>query len=586
MISRRVGAAAIACGLGVLAAVVGPPGDPEPAAGSGQDLPNIVVIMTDDQTITEQPMMETVGSRIGARGATFVNSFTNLSLCCPSRATFLTGQYAHNHRVRGNGTPEGGYPVLDHQNTLPVWLRESGYYTALIGKYLNMYESQPQPQTIPPGWSFWNGSTKTYSYYDFQLNENGALVDYGDDPGNYQTDVYTAKAVDLIEARAPAAQPFFLWLNYLAPHAGGPDPNPHLPLDCTEQMAKPAPRHASSFDSAPLPQPPSFNEADVSDKPSWVQGLPLLTDIAWLERAYRCRLESTQAADEGVGAVLDALAATGELDDTYVIYTSDNGFMLGEHRMRGGKNNVYEPAIRVPLMIRGPGIRAGEKVREMVINADLAPTIVSIAGAHAGLVMDGRSLLPVMRKPGIERGRELLIHAWHRNGDDDQNVFAVRTQRYLFALYENGEREMYDLEADPFELENVVDDPAYERARVRLASRLVQLRRCDGVECRLVPEVELRVAPRRLRRPSCRRRDVIARLEGPERGGVERLRLQLGGSRVARDDRAPFGARFQPGVLRAGDARLHAVIEMIDGRRRLVERVVRACRVTDSLPAR
>jgi arylsulfatase A-like enzyme len=458
-------------------------GTPPPlrgAASAAATRPNIVVVMTDDQARGSMQVMRNTKALIGARGVTFQRSFVNYSLCCPSRATFLTGQYMHNHQVAGNSPPNGGFnrfQALHAGNNLAVWLRRVGYYTALVGKYLNGYVNEP---LVPAGWSEWHAAAPyDQAVYDYILNENGVKTFHGDDPSDFKQDVLTNKSVALINRRAPQARPFFLWLTYTAPHWGGP-PDPNPPRNC-EGTATPAPRHAHAFDSKPLPKPPNFNEADISDKPARLRGRPLLgaTEIADIQRMYRCQLESLLSVDEGVKRVVAALRAHHELANTLVIYTSDNGFFHGEHRIPQGKERVYEESIRVPLMIRGPGMPPGEKVIRVTVNADLAPTIVDAANATPGLRMDGRSLIPLARNPGLDRRRGVLI--------EEPTFKAIRTERYLYAQYSTGERELYDLKLDPYELRSRQATPAYARTRSRLATRLQQLKNCAGAGCRISP---------------------------------------------------------------------------------------------------
>jgi N-acetylglucosamine-6-sulfatase len=443
--------------------------------------PNVLVIESDDQTVESMRVMDNVNSLIGDQGARFERSFVNYALCCPSRATFLTGQYMHNHGVLGNAPPDGGFDrfeALHGDNNLAVWLRRAGYYTAMIGKYLNGYGNDPP---VPPGWSEWRAAAPdTQAVYDYTLNENGALVHYGTDPADFKQDVLTRKAVNFVDRRAPRRKPFFLWLTYTAPHGGGPDPNPNPPSNCGD-TAKPASRHAHAFDSEPLPMPANFNEADVSDKPAAIRRHPLLGPgaIAAIRQRYRCRLESLLSVDEGVGAVVDQLRAQGELADTLLVFTSDNGFFHGEHRIPFGKLNIYEESIRVPLVMRGPGIPRGVTVNDLVINADLAPTIVDVASANPGLVMDGRSLIPVAQDPGIEQGRELLV--------EQPSFEAIRTERYMYAEHRTGEQELYDLNNDPFELRSRHADPAYAVVKAQLAARLHELQDCAGSSCRIHP---------------------------------------------------------------------------------------------------
>jgi N-acetylglucosamine-6-sulfatase len=447
-------------------------------AAAAETRPNVVVIESDDQTTESMRVMDHVNSVIGDKGATFKNNFVNFSLCCPSRSTFLTGQYAHNHGVVDNAPPDGGFPKfqsLHGNNNLAVWLQDSGYYTAMIGKYLS-YMNQT---SVPPGWSEWHaviqGSSQVYNY---TLDNNGTLSNYGQDPADFLDDVLTSKAANFINRVSPKPQPFFLWLTYTAPHVSGPDPNPNPPYDCSG-AAKPAPRHAHAFDSEPLPKPPSFNEADVSDKPAAIRSHPLMnaTQIANTQRHYRCALESLLSVDQGVQKVVDVLKAKGQLANTLVVFTSDNGFLNGQHRLFLVKRHIYEPSIRVPLQMRGPGIPPGVDIRDLSINADLAPTIVDVANATAGLVMDGRSLIPVAQNPGIESGRELLI--------EEPTFEAIRTEGYMYAEHNSGEQELYDLQKDPWELQSRDQNPAYDSVQEKLADDLDQLQSCAGSGCRL-----------------------------------------------------------------------------------------------------
>jgi arylsulfatase A-like enzyme len=464
------GALAIA-GTGTPPATVG-------QAEAAPPRPNIVVIETDDQTLESMRVMDNVNSLIGDHGVTFRNSFVNFALCCPSRATFLTGDYMHNHRVFGNKYPGGGFKRFQELHggyNLAVWLQRAGYYTGMIGKYLNEYKAN---SPIPKGWSEWRGAPEGYGAYNYPLNENGTLIQYGTDPTDFKQDVLTWKAMNFVNRRAPLAKPFFLWLTYTAPHWSPPDPNPNPPFNC-HRAAKPAPRHAHAFDTEPLPRPPNFNEANVADKPAHIRrraslGPAQITDI---ERMYRCELESLLSVDEGVKKVMDALQAKSELGKTIVIYTSDNGYFHGEHRIPKDKQHIYEESIRVPLLMRGPGIPQGTNVGSLVTNADLAPTLLDVANFTPGQATDGRSLIPVARNPSIEQARELLI--------EEPSFAAIRTQRYMYAEHRTGEKELYDLRNDPFQLVSRHNGPTYANVRARLATELRKLRSCAGASCRL-----------------------------------------------------------------------------------------------------
>jgi N-acetylglucosamine-6-sulfatase len=545
------GVAAVSVLLVVGAAGLGLGGDDAGrAAAQAQIRPNIVLIETDDQTVESMRVLPRVRSLIGAAGVTFENSFASYPLCCPSRATVLTGQYAHNHGVLGNLAPDGGYYRLDSSNTLAVWLQRAGYYTAHLGKYLNGYGTRRRTE-IPPGWSEWRGSVDPSSlrFNGYTLNENGRLTTYW----RYQTDVYAAKAAELVRRRAASAQPFFLWIGLVAPHTGGPrDPDDPPSLG----TPRPADRHRDLYASEPLPAPPSFNEADVSDKPERVRARPLIAGQALgsLRELYQQRLESLLAVDEAVGRIVAELDAAGELEHTLLVFTSDNGFLHGEHRIPNGKLLLYEPSIRVPLLMRGPGIPPGLRLAEQVANIDLAPTILDVAGARPGRAVDGRSLLPLLRDPGQRWGRDILIE---RPGTGDPAAFfaAIRTPRYLYAEYVNGDVELYDLALDPDQLDSKHADPAYAETRAELARRLVSLRKCWARRCWQGPQVGLRLA--------CSGSALQAALGGDEERLATRFDVVVDGRQVASDSRAPFEVSL--GSVRTG-ADVRAYAAFADGR--------------------
>ena len=425
--------------------------------------PNIVFIMSDDQDIGTVRFMPRVQELLAAQGTTFANSFVTSSICCPSNVTALTGQYTFNHGVLNNIAPTGGFQKFvdmrtdgdpatqGDESTLATWLDAAGYSTARVGKYLVNY---PLDSTyVPPGWDEWYS---TYGgegrYFNYALNENGQVVGYGSAPGDYATDVLTGKAVDFINrAEANDAQPFFLQFTPSAPHGDNMRNGPPTP----------APRHVGMFAGATAPRTPSFNEADVSDKPPPISGRPLLTgaQIAAIDSQYQKRLEALQALDEGIGRIIDTLAARGELENTYIVFTSDNGYHLGQHRAFDGKFDVYEEDIRVPLIIRGPGVRAGATVEQMAVNIDLAPTMARWGGATPDRVMDGQSLTPLLGPNGATQNwrKDFLVELYRhlppaQNGDV---IKALRTEHEVYVEYRSGPRELYDLRTDPYQLQNV-----------------------------------------------------------------------------------------------------------------------------------
>jgi arylsulfatase A-like enzyme len=538
--------------------------------------PNIVVLMTDDQTLASMSVMPKTRELLGGRGTTFTRSFVNFSLCCPSRATLFTGQYAHNHGVLGNRPPLGGYTRLDKSEWLPNWLQRAGYHTVHLGKFLNGYGRDSPPTEVPPGWTEWYGSVdpSTYRFYNYTLNENGTLRTYGAnrDPRFYQTDLYSRRAVSLIGRLAPASRPFFLSVAFLAPHSGGPRES-----DDPSRLGTPvpAPRHRNAFSALPLPRSPAFNEADVSDKPVNIRrrrriGAP---GRAAIRENYQQRLESLLAVDEAVGAIVEQLRRSGELDETLIVFTADNGFFHGEHRVRNGKVLVYEPSIRVPLILRGPGVPRGAVRRQLVTNADLAPTILDAADARpGGRVLDGRSVFALLRDRGREWGRDMLIEG----GAGAAGVFtAIRTYRYVYVEYANGERELYDLRRDAAQLMSRHADPAYASVRRRLARRVAALKSCRGRACRRRPRLRLATRPRR----RCARRIVRVRVVGSDRRAVSRADFSVRGRRVARDRRSPFAKRLSIRRVRRGRRfRVRARVTTGDGRVVTLDRRLRRCR--------
>jgi arylsulfatase A-like enzyme len=532
--------------------------------------PNVVVIMTDDQTVESLRVMANVQRVLAARGTTFTNSFVSYALCCPSRATYLTGQYPHNHGVLGNAAPNGGYYKLDGSNTLPVWLQRAGYFTAHIGKYLNGYGTR-NAREIPPGWNDWQGAVDptTYRFYNYTVNENGTPKAYGTGPAMYQTDVFTEKALAVIRARAPQQQPFFLSLAYLAPHSGGPretdDPaNIGTPV--------PAPRHRNRFAAEALPQPPSFNEADMSDKPAAMRNRPLLgpARIAAVRESYQQRLESLLAVDEGVARIVAELERLGELDRTLIVFTADNGFFHGEHRVPQGKVLLYEPSIRVPLIVAGLDVRAGRRSAVPVSNVDLAPTIAAFAGATPLRRVDGRSLRPILRDPNVGWGRDLLIE----REPGAATFAALHTPRFVYAEHGSGEKELYDLQVDPDQLVSRHADPGYAAVRTGLAQRLFDLRRCAGDACRRGPLLLLAV---RGAAPCVRTRFTVG-VFGAELELVQRVELSVGGVRRAVDAARPYVRTFPRRLLARRFATLvRARAFLADGRVVTYDRRVRRC---------
>ena len=437
--------------------------------------------MTDDQTQASLRYMQQTNRLLTREGTVFEQAIASFPLCCPSRATHLTGQYAHNHGVLHNGGPFGGYKRLAHANTLPVWLQRAGYRTMHVGRYLNGYE---YADGIPPGWDDWHTSphSAAFNYARWRVNENGSLVSYPDaaHPGEYLTDFHARRASELIEQAAPGDKPFFLQLWFVAPHRGGPrdadDPT-------TLGTPSPASRHRDLFAGSSMPRSPSFDEANMRDKPQVVGDRPRLTPqrAAGIEENWRQELEALQAVDDAVARVVGTLERTGELDNTLIVFTSDNGYMHGEHRAQGEKVLLYEESIRVPLVMRGPGIPRNWADPRPVANIDVVPTIVDAAGATAERTLDGRSLLDLEDDRGVWLGRDLLIE----NGNGANNVpayRALRTNGFLYAEHRTtGEYELYDFERDPYQLRSVDGQPRYAGVERDMAQRLRLLKNWGSI---------------------------------------------------------------------------------------------------------
>ena len=523
--------------------------------------------MTDDETVENMRVMRNVNRLLATQGVTFDDSVVSYSLCCPSRATFLTGQYSHNNGVLGNNY-ENGLSRLDETNTLPVWLQRAGYRTALIGKYLNGYGVQRKAR-VPPGWSEWYGAVHL-AYFNHSLSRNGKVVSYGRRVRDYQTDVYTRLALSFIARNARASKPFFLWLSYWAPHDGAPhergDPR-GVPTPV------PAPRHKGRFRNEYMPTSKAFDERDISDKPLEVRHHRRFTarDIAGIRADYRQRLESLLAVDEGVARVVKALKARHALGRTLIVFTSDNGFLQGEHRLREAKEWPYEPSIRVPLIFRGPGVPHGRHIDEPVANIDVAPTLVEAARATSGRVMDGRPLWPLFADPELGWGRDILLERGPGKSYLGARQFTgIRTPRDVYVEYRDGERELYDLGRDPDELVNRANDPAYGSVAAELARRLALLRDCAGESCRLAPSLELSLTPT----ATC---EHTAAVSGTDAQFVSYVDFVVNRRGLARDQTAPFEQPIVGSASSSAQTRLRAVVVMQDGRRFTIDRTFATC---------
>ena len=457
-----------------------------------QKRPNVIVIDTDDMNQSDIWVMQKTLALLGSRGTTFSNSYVSYPLCCPSRATFLTGQYAHNHGV----LTDQRFGDLDSSNTLAVWLRRAKYRTAMVGKYLNGY-GITQPRLIPPGWKQWFALTHgtEQKRYKFDLNENGKIRYYPRKVRNYIDFVLDSKVNGLLKRWAPSPKPFFIYYNPNNPHG-----ERALPPWSTRDP-EPAPQYLGHFGDIPAPRYPNFDEADEADKPQIVRDLPRLSDaeLADIDRRYRGRIESLLSVDDEVARIVGLVRKYGDKRKTLFIFTSDNGLQMGAHRIEF-KNYLYEESERVPLIIRGPGFPAGVTRDQLVANIDLAPTIVKLTRARPARVMDGMPLQPLAQDSSVEANRDLLFESFDLGETNFQDQsFGIRRGQWAYNEYfpvGNGplsdHAELYNLTTDPYELHNLLYDPPGPTdpspTDVALASelsaRLTQLRNCSGATCR------------------------------------------------------------------------------------------------------
>ncbi len=515
--------------------LIGGTAEARPVGADKDGRPNILVVMTDDEAAADVAQMPNVKRLLQARGTTFADAVDSFPLCCPARATFITGQYAHNHGVAGNFYPYGWYGMKGRGNTLPAWLQKAGYRTALIGKWLNGYGARDARGEVPRGFDIWRGllDVSAYDYFNFVMNINGKLKAWGDadfarklvefakievtpnpgglpgllkklqdtfgpppytywgsqNPQDYSPDVTGKVTEGLVRNERRSKKPFFIWWAPAAPHRedvavtllGRPGDDP-----------RPPPRYEEQSKNFLLPKPPSFNVPDTSVA-NMRDHAPKLPDnaVQQLQLDYEGRSGSLLAVDDHVKRLVDVLRKTHQLDNTLILFVSDNGWLQGQHAIPGDKFLPYEESIRVPLIVRGPGVPAGRTIRGQVSNIDFAPTLLQYAGARPGRRMDGVSLVPTIRNPRKRPRRTLEIEATAPlfEGDIPQNGWdrpytGVRTDRYTFVRYtEAGDEQLFDRQTDPFELTNLANDPAYASVKAMLAQRLAQLAHCKGGGC-------------------------------------------------------------------------------------------------------
>jgi arylsulfatase A-like enzyme len=444
-----------------------------PAAGAAPAArPNVVMIVVDDATYREMPLMPKLQALVAAHGTTFPSYFDSTPICCPARAGILSGQYNTNNHVKDNSSAG----KFAHDNQLAAWLHTAGYRTSLIGKYLNGFPCVDRAE-IPKGWDRWQQvCDANKSQYDYTLNDDGRKVRYGSRPRDYMVDVLTRRMRTTIRQFSASKKPFFV---YVAPTV------PHAPQQVPPRYAHtPVPRY---------PRPAAFNEADMSDKP-WLRKVPRIP-WSWpvFFRAFEVRrMRMNLAADDMVGAAIDTLTRTHQLGNTVVMVLNDNGFMRGEHRLLVGKGLPYYESVNSgPLYVRGPGFPAGVVNPALVGNIDLAPTITALAHAHARRVMDGVNIMPAVARPQLFADRAFfhLLPQWG-------GARGVRVgDRYVYWVFDVAYAELYDYRTDPghTEMQNVAADRSHRVLGYVLGKLLARLAHCKGRGCQLTMDPRGRI---------------------------------------------------------------------------------------------
>ncbi|WP_110183483.1 sulfatase [Nocardioides solisilvae] len=476
---------ALVVALGALgASLLGDVGDrpvrggdaPGAGGGAGAERPNIVLVMTDDQTVDELDRMPLTRRALADGGMELTQALSPHPLCCPARAELVTGQYAQNNGVLHNNGPHGGVDALDPDRTLGEWFSAAGYRTAFVGKYLNKYGVGHGPQ---PGWDRWSAlGAGTYSYRDFTFVERDGLDRHRD---SYVTEVVEEKTNEAVRELAATGDPFLVLSWHLAPHYRFDDRGRRTP-----PPAAAADRGRFASARPPAFDKPSFDR-EQTDARGRVEVRRPPRHRARLAAEYRARVRSLQAVDRAVASLVDTLQETGEWEDTYLFFTSDNGYVFGEHR-RVGKNLLLEEALRVPLLVAGPGVPEGSVSDVPVTLVDLPATFAALADVRPQRLQDGVSLVPLLRGADPEgsavAARDTVLVQTGRTEGDGWDLRGVRTSRYLFAAPPDGSGQvLHDLRRDPFQLVDRAGDPAYSAVRAELSRRREALLTCAGPSC-------------------------------------------------------------------------------------------------------
>ena len=501
--AQSPGAHAVAAGSGVQMAA-----SPSPVAVPAVDRPNIVLFLTDDMRADDLKYLPKTCALLGGSGVTFAQSFSPNPLCCPARAELVTAQYTHNNGTHSNSGAWGGMASLkDPDNNIGVWLQDAGYRTALVGKYLNGYNGRYLDQTTPAGWDRFDATIKwiyEYTRYEFESYHRPDILDYTNTGLDAQGRSYITRAETeimdgYIDDFSAGGQPFFLFDSLLAPHSAWGD------VGQDRGRAIPEPRYANLYaDTAvnPATESAAFLDQRVGDVPMEARATTpddrVPSQTAKLRLRFLQRVRALASIDDHVAAVIQKVKDAGQLDKTVFIFTSDNGYMLGEHN-HGGKFLAYQESLRVPLIVSGPGFPQGVTSSYPVTTVDVSATILDLAGATPGRLSDGRSIVTKIddstpRPFPIEgdTNKSPGTHEWGWQG--------AHWGRYSYMRYWNGGEELYDLSRSWWQEENLVDNPRYAVILDQMRTLYQELRSCQGVdECN--PPSQVPPAPKTQYRP-------------------------------------------------------------------------------------
>ncbi|GLY28165.1 sulfatase [Kineosporia sp. NBRC 101731] len=453
-----------------------------PATSAQASKPNIVFVLTDDLSMNLVPYMSEVG-KMQTEGVTFDQYIVANSLCCPSRANIFTGRYPHNTGIKTNtANTGGGYQVFKSlgldQDTFATDLQDAGYRTAMMGKYMNEYQpgSPKKPTTDnPAGWDEWALAASGYAGFNYNLNINGQVRHYGRNDTDYLTDVLTGLGQDFIQRSADEGEPFLLELSTFTPH------KPYIP----------APRHADTYPGLKAPRTAGSYDEKNTDAPRWLASQELTPSRkAKMDQQFRQRVQAVQSINDMIRTVRAQLEKSGVADNTYIVFSADNGYHMGEHSLISGKMTAFDTDVNVPMIVVGPDVPAGSTVSAPASTVDLRSTFGEIAGATVPTTVDGQSLVPLWEGGATDRLYSLIEHTGMEldTMDPDNGIFrspippnytALRSRKWLYVEYDNGDREYYDLTDDPLQMHNVYRDVS-KKSRAELHRKVIRAKRCSG----------------------------------------------------------------------------------------------------------